>query len=366
MELAELIGLRPEPCAGLLVMLTQRCPLACAHCSTSSSMLGVDADAADLLRFVRSFTTADRPELMLLTGGEPLLRPELAGELIAAARAAGTRTALLSGMFFARAARPPERIRAVLTALDHFSASLDAFHEREVARADVFRTLRTVLDAGVPVSLHLTGVGPDDPYLAELTADVRRTFGDAVPMLVNEVRAVGRAAGWATGAATAPGPAGRPLPCAMAAWPVVAHDGTVLACCSQETVDRRPVPPHLLLGHTATDDWSRIRQRALSRPVLRMLRALGPAHLYHRYGTPAACTGYCAGCRLLPDHPEVIDGATREGSGPVGELIDLASARIQRAAGPTELVRRFGSARYAALVAPGRAEDPAVPEQAPA
>ncbi|WP_329571578.1 radical SAM protein [Kitasatospora sp. NBC_01266] len=362
MELAELVGLRPVPCAGLLVMLTQRCPLACAHCSTSSTPRGTDQDAADLLRFINSCGPTDRPELVLLTGGEPLLIPELVRELATSARAVGTRSALLSGMFFAREGRIPERVLRAITAVDHFSASIDAFHEREVARADVLRALATVLDAGIPVSLHVTGTGPDDPYLADLTGEVRRTFGDTVPMLVNEVRAVGRAAAWADPArvtATAtPGAAmesaGGPLPCAMAAWPVVAADGTVLACCNQETVDRRPAPAHLRLGHIAVDDWPTVRQRALRSPALRMLRAVGPTHLYARFGEPQdgaeRCAGYCDGCRALGEHPEVLAGATLAGTGPVGELLDLQAARTQSSAGPAALVRRFGCAPYADLV----------------
>ncbi|WP_329499220.1 radical SAM protein [Kitasatospora herbaricolor] len=349
MDLAELVGLRPTPCAGLLVTLTQRCPLSCAHCSTASTMAGDEPTARQLLDFVDSFTVEDRPELMLLTGGEPLLRPALVVELAALARRSGTRTALLSGMFFARQARLPDRIRAAVTALDHFSASIDAFHEREVPRTDVFRALRAVLAEGVPVSLHVTGTGPADPYLADLTADVRRTFGGHVPMLVNEVRAVGRAAGWA-GAGRAPAPDGRPLPCAMAAWPVIAQDGAVLACCNQDTVDRRPVPPHLLLGHIARDGWADVRRRSLAGPALRMLRAVGPGHLYARYGDLADCTGYCSGCRALGEHPGVLAAAERDGAGPVGELLDLQAAHSQREAGPAALVRRFGSPRYADLV----------------
>ncbi|MDH6578737.1 radical SAM protein [Kitasatospora sp. MAP5-34] len=349
MDLAELVGLRPTPCAGLLVTLTQRCPLSCAHCSTSSTMRGGEPEADRLRGFVSSFTRANRPELMLLTGGEPLLRPGLVAELAAAARVSGCRTALLSGMFFARQPRIPAAILAAITSADHFSASIDAFHEREVSRADVFRALHAVLAEGLPVSLHITGTGPDDPYLAELTADVRRTFGGRVPMLVNEVRALGRAASWA-GAARTPGPDGRPLPCAMAAWPVIAHDGAVLACCNQDTADRRPVPPHLLLGDIARDGWAEIRERSLTAPALRMLRSVGPGHLYARYGDLADCTGYCTGCRSLGEHPGVLAGAERDGAGAVGELLDLQAASSQRTAGPAALVRRFGSPRYADLV----------------
>lgn len=367
MHLSELVGLRPVPCAGLLLTLTRRCPLSCAHCSTSSTKDGEEPGAALLRRFVGSFTADDRPELIMLTGGEPLLLPRLATELAATARTVGTRSALLSGMFFARDGRIPDRIMKAITAVDHFSASLDVHHEREVPRAGVFRAVRRVLDAGIPVSFHLTGTGDDDPYLAGLTADIRRVFADRAPMLVNRVRPLGRAASWTASAAVATGPgpnsrpaSGRALPCAMAAWPVVAFDGTVLACCNQQAVDDRPVPAHLRLGHLAEDDWAAVRRRALASPVLRMIRTVGPSHLYARYAAgDCAVPGYCGGCRRLSDHPEVVAGAARDASGALGELLDQHSAARQSAAGPVELVRRHGGGRYAGMVAltgPSRSE----------
>ncbi|MFF1510368.1 radical SAM protein [Streptomyces sp. NPDC058326] len=357
MDLAELIGLRPVPCGGLLVALTRRCPLSCAHCSTDSSSTASERpDPEHLLRFVGSFGTEDRPEVVMLTGGEPLLLPELVVSLAGRAHAAGSRVALLSGMFFARQGRVPDRIMRAITTLDHFSASLDVHHEREVPRGEVLRVLREVLDAGIPVSVHLTGTGPDDPYLAEAVADIRRAFATEVPLLVNEVRPLGRAVGLVR--ETPPGPDGSvAAPCALAAWPVVAFDGTVAACCNQWTVDRRPVPPHLRLGHIAADDWQAVRARSLGSPVLRMLRAVGPRRLHARYGTSPAPEGYCRSCHALADRPEVLAGAARDAGGRVGELLDRLGAEQQLAAGPTALVRRLGCARYAHLVESPRTEE---------
>ncbi|CAL9363369.1 radical SAM protein [Streptomyces sp. enrichment culture] len=350
MDLAELIGLRPVPCGGLLVALTRRCPLSCAHCSTDSSPTAAERpDAGQLLRFVGSFGDRDRPEVVMLTGGEPLLLPELAARLAALARAAGSRVALLSGMFFARDGRVPDRIMRTITALDHFSASLDVHHEREVPRAGVFSALRAVLDAGIPVSVHLTGTGPDDPYLADAVADVRRVFAGRVPLLVNEIRPLGRARGLAP--ATPPGPDGTlAAPCALAAWPVVAFDGTVAACCNQWTVDRRPVPAHLRLGHIAADDWPAVRARALGSPVLRLLRAVGPQRLHARYTSAPAPSGYCRSCHALADRPDVLTGAARDASGRVGAALDHITTQTQLAAGPAALLRRMGCGRYAHLV----------------
>jgi len=350
-ELAEFVGLRPVPCAGLLLTLTRRCPLSCAHCSTSSTAAGEGPAAEQLLRFVGSFTAEDRPDVMLLTGGEPLVLPGLVRGLARRARAAGTRSVLLSGMFFARDGRIPPPVLRAISAVDHFSASLDAQHEREVPRRGVFRVMRQVLDAGIPVSFHLTGAGSEDPYLADVTADIRREFADRVPMLVNEVRAVGRAASWATATATGyPSAAGQALPCAMAAWPTVAFDGTVLACCNQNVVDLRPAPPHLTLGYIAEDDWAAVRRRSLTSPMLRMVRTVGPTHLRGRYAPGASESGYCAGCRGLSAHPDVVAGAARDASGLVGELLDREAARMQAEAGPVALLRRYGCAAYADLV----------------
>ncbi|WP_329287063.1 radical SAM protein [Streptomyces sp. NBC_00691] len=374
MDLAELIGLRPVPCGGLLVALTRRCPMSCAHCSTGSSMAATEEpDRRQLLDFIGSFGAEDRPEVVMLTGGEPLLLPGLAARVAGLARAKGARVALLSGMFFARGGRVPERIMRTITTLDHFSASLDVHHEREVPRADVLSALRAVLDAGIPASIHLTGTGrvtgtgtgadTDDPYLVDVVADVRRVFGARMPMLVNEVRPLGRAAGLVR--ATPPGPDDSlAAPCTLAAWPVVAFDGTVAACCNQWTVDRRPVPPHLRLGHIAEDDWPAVRERSLGSPVLRMLRAVGPRRLHARYETEPAPAGYCRSCHALADRPSVLEGAARDAGGRVGELLDRLTTEQQRAAGPAALVRRMGCGRYAHLVEPASGED-LVPTNAP-
>ncbi|MFD7750165.1 radical SAM protein [Streptomyces sp. NPDC059698] len=359
MELAELVARRPFPAGGLLIGLTRRCPLSCAHCSTGSGPLTrQEPDPARLERFVASFTEEDRPDVVMLTGGEPLLLPAAVERLSTLARDAGSRTALLSGMFFARgglrgrkAAIAPAILRAIRS-VDHFSASLDVHHEREVSRAEVFRALHLVREEGVAVSLHLTGTGGSDPYLAGLTRAVREEFGGAVPCLVNEVRPFGRAASWARAARTGPDPA-EASPCSMAAWPVVAFDGRVLACCNQDTVDRRPVPAHLDLGHIAEDDWGTVRRRALESPMLRMLRTVGPAHLAARYGSGPRPGSYCDGCRALGGDGAAAAGARAVASGAAGALLDLTAALRGSREGARGVVRRHGCAEYAPLVVAG-------------
>ncbi|MFE1285822.1 radical SAM protein [Streptomyces sp. NPDC058751] len=355
MRLAEIIALRPVPAAGLLATLTRRCPLSCAHCSTSSGPRGEDTPAEALRRFVGGFTPEDRPDVLMLTGGEPLLRPALVADLAALAAAAGTRTSVLSGMFFAAGGRVPVRILRALRNVAHFSASIDVFHEREVPRAAVFRAMHRIRESGIDVSFHVTGTTADDAYLTDVTSSIRTEFHDQAAVLVNHVRPVGRAAGWASsrtvpirGTADKALPEASPAPCAMAAWPTVAFDGTVTACCNQRVVDARPVPEHLRLGDVARDDWATIRRRCQESPVLRTIRTAG--------------VGSCADCRGLARRPAALEAAERSGSRPAAGAMDALGARLQHEAGAARLLRRYGSERYAPLVllgGPGEEEAPA-------
>ncbi|MYS24723.1 4Fe-4S single cluster domain-containing protein, partial [Streptomyces sp. DvalAA-14] len=107
MHLAEYLALRPVPGAGVVLALTGRCPLACAHCSTDATARGGDPPAGALLRFADGFAGPCPPAVALLTGGEPLLRPRLVRDLAERCRAAGTAAFLLTGMFWARSAGVP-------------------------------------------------------------------------------------------------------------------------------------------------------------------------------------------------------------------------------------------------------------------
>ncbi|MHA6757811.1 radical SAM protein [Streptacidiphilus sp. PAMC 29251] len=334
MHLAEYLTLRPVPAAGVVMALTGRCPLRCAHCSTSSTGVGTDLPAEVLLRFARSLAGPDAPRVALLTGGEPLLRPLLVRELAGACRDAGTAVFLLSGMFFARARRLPAAVEAALESVDHLSASLDVFHERQVPRSAVFAALARQLDRGKDVSLHITGAGPDDPYPDATAAAVRREFGDRVPMLVGRLAPVGRGAALALSPMVGGG--GGALPCAMAAWPVVGVDGAVTACCNQQVLDQRPTPGHLRLGQAESDTWATVRTRTLTSPTLRALRTLGP---------PSAG---CHGCRALRSEPGPRLLATVA-------ALEAPVALLQAQAGATGFARRYGSAPHAELVTLGRA-----------
>lgn len=350
MHLIEILNLRHTVAAGVSIGVTRRCPLHCAHCSTRSTMGSEEAPEWMFERFVDTFRPDCRPEILALSGGEALLRPGLVLRLAERARRAGTRTSVLSGLFFAGAARIPPTIAKAIDAVDHFSVSLDVFHEREVPRDRVFDVLEQVLATGKDVSLHLVGTDADDPYLTRLISDVRARFGTAVPMLVNALSYFGRARAWlpserATRGQTSVEGAN---PCAMAAWPVVGFDGCVAACGNDDVLDERP--SHLILGHAATDDWQTIRERTLKSSMLRAIRLYGPEVTARRMGnTPSGCDGYCGTCMALSrDH---ADGPPLEAlmQRPGTRILEAQVQAVLAEGGADAFVRRHGIARYADL-----------------
>lgn len=278
-----------------------------------------------------------------------MLRPSLVQEIAESAQPFGTRVHVLTGMFFARRPTLPPAIRDALSAVDHVSASLDCFHEAEVPRASVFRVLEALLVTGKDVSMQIVGLGADDPYLVGLIDDVRRTFNDAVPMLVSVVRPEGRASDWLGSYAVRETNMNvEPDPCTMAAWPVVAANGRVSACCNQRVVDG-DAPPHLQIGDARLDDWAALMHRCRRRSSLRAIRTLGPRFVANRLGQEQ-CRGYCETCQALD-----LSGMGAHGQLPPGmlQVLDGYLAEAQARDGAVSFAERFGFGRYASLVALG-------------
>ncbi len=353
MHIARMLAKRPVPAAGVFLTLTRRCPLSCAHCSTNS-MLSSEEHAAEIFAgFARSFTSEDRPDLVWLTGGEPLLRPDLVHEIVSLSHAVGAQVALITGLYFARRdGRIPPRLYRALMAVDHVIASQDIFHERQVPRDAAFATVATLVGAGQDCSFQIVGTGADDPYLEEVTAQVRRVFNDRVPALVARLSPLGRASEWLK-----PGPIHRDhgpvaMPCTLAAWPVVTFDGSIVACCQQQVVDG-PAPAHLRLGMAPANGWPFVAHAVRTRAALRALRTFGPELVASEAGIELSSDGYCGTCSSLGGKDQVVVTIDSLTSRPTFPLVESEIQRLSQEAGPETFARRFGIAKYAHMVTLG-------------
>lgn len=323
MHLSEYLAHRSEAAAGLYIMVTDRCPLSCAHCSTDSSLAGEHYEPGPLKQLVASFQESpprERPRYIILTGGEPLMRPALCEELARSAKQAGVRTVIATGLFFARSATVPATIMAAAKQADLLMFSLDEFHEREVSRDQVGRAIRQFLETDVDVAAQFVARELDDPYVHDLIAWLRATFDDRVPALVAMLGAVGRATTLDLPARKCePTTASAELtePCRFATWPVVSPDGRVVACCNQRAINTVGAGHHLHLGTTSDSTWSDLAAASRTRPALRCIRTYGPKSLVHlangeptsdkthsdRSGAPKTPCQACLG-----DLPRILDG----------------------------------------------------------
>jgi pyruvate-formate lyase-activating enzyme len=362
-HLVELINRRHVAAAGIFAALTRRCPLGCRHCSTNSANDSEEYDGDTFVRFTSSFTEDCHPDYLLLTGGEPLTRPRLVSELARSARAAGTRTYLLTGMFFARHGAIPGPVLRAIRDVDHVAVSIDSFHQEFVPRDHVFRAMHLMAADGTDLSVQLTGWGDDDPELAENAAAVRAEFQDQVPVLAGLVQPYGRARVLPRSVPPArPVPsAGAALggPCTFAAWPVIGPNGTITACCNQAVVDGVALPgggrpAHLELGHASRDGWPVVRDRCLTTPLLKAVRVLGPHASARLAGEGDGDSGYCQACWQLNGSPAAARWAASPAAQPVIGLAERQVATVGQRQGPAGFVRRQGSSRFAGLVLLGR------------
>ena len=269
------------------------------------------------LRFVSTIDKEGAPKFVLLTGGEPMLRPQLVKSIAEKAHSIGVQVIVGSGFFFATSRRMSIEIRAALDAVDHITISIDAFHEKEVPRQDVFRVAKALIDRGKDISFQIVGFDQSDPYLRDITDAIQTAFGENVPAYVGRIGPKGRARdllGITEDVREARGG------CIGASWPVVAYDGTIVPCCNQDIVNG-PRPDHLVLGHAATDSWLAIKRKVLESFALRAIRAYGPRAIASEQGL-SKCGGYCSTCFRLSHEQDLVAIAERMISWPETSTIE--------------------------------------------
>lgn len=144
---------------GLLAELTHRCPLGCPYCSNPTSFGPVGEElVTDLWR--RVFEEAAELGVLhaLLSGGEPLLRPDLA-ELVAAARSSGLYTNLITSGLGLTPRRADELkdagLDSVQISFQADDASLADWVAGVPAHAAKLRASRLAREVGLPLTINV-------------------------------------------------------------------------------------------------------------------------------------------------------------------------------------------------------------------
>jgi MoaA/NifB/PqqE/SkfB family radical SAM enzyme/formylglycine-generating enzyme required for sulfatase activity len=170
---------RPIPHGGLrvVVRLTHRCNMACPHCLASDAPAGGELSSSGWDALLRQLPQIGARKV-LLTGGEPTLRPDLVG-LVELLSALGIATDLNSNL---QTVGRDDLHRLRGSGLTEISTSLegpeplhDRVHACPGAFARTIRSIRSAVDVGVPVDLSCCLTRTNLDHLSD-TLDVVRAL----------------------------------------------------------------------------------------------------------------------------------------------------------------------------------------------
>jgi pyruvate-formate lyase-activating enzyme len=235
LTLAEVERRRGTPGQSLLLFITDRCPVGCAHCSVDSRR--DSATITDFARFeaiVAGICAQPRLSLVGISGGEPFV--ERRGLTLAVDRlvAAGKELALYTSGVWATPA-VPGWVREVIRPAACVFLSTDAFHAASVAEERFVRAARTIAEEGVWLIVQVLRL-PEMVARAErlLRAALGAGYQERAELSLISPLPYGRGA--AVFAARERRPGASFGACNSLAAPVVRYDGIVTACCNERVI----------------------------------------------------------------------------------------------------------------------------------
>jgi hypothetical protein len=301
LNLADIERTRARPGASVVLFLTDRCPVECAHCSVASLRTGGRPSGPRALDPILR-TVAERPEIetVAISGGEPFAEPAALWHAVRALDDAGKNVVVHTSGYWG--AEPvPERIERVLRRCSCVVLSTDTHHAGAVAAARFRAAARVVTSLGTSLVVQTL-----DGEKAEAEQTLARALGPnwAASAEVTSVRPLPYGRGTQVFPQTRPHPfEGR---CRLVGTPVVRYDGAVTACCNERVI-MGAGPGRLRKRFTTGEELDAALDDLRADSVLWALGELGPAAL----APTTSGDGICGLCwRLLREPPaEVVEVA---------------------------------------------------------
>jgi hypothetical protein len=343
LTLAQADRIRAQPHRAVLLYLTDRCPVGCAHCSVSALPRGPGPDSSGgpalVERLVDELCAMTHIRLVGISGGEPFMERRVLSAVTAKLETAGKQMVLYtSGNWGRDDGTAPGWTRAVLARASCVVLSTDSYHAAHIPEARYLAALRAAASAGSWVAVQVLGT---PAQTAEAERLLTAAFGTSWPQRA-EIRSTallphGRADPSSPASRLRPDPPagqgtrpGRPsAPCRLALAPVVRYDGRITACCNEDVVTGHG--PAALQASAREPGELRASLLSMRRdPFLRAITGAGPGALtllprYRAVGEQGH-RDICSLCWTLLEH-----GADRD---PAVQAIGLLSRRPGGSPGP--------------------------------
>lgn len=225
--------IRQTPGATVLLFITDRCPVGCAHCSVDSRPDSPRITDHALFAQITAELAAD-PQLTTvgISGGEPFVERRA---LTLAARSfadAGKDTVVYTSGVWAGTAHAPRWVHEVLDRCACIYLSTDSYHEAGTGPARFVNAARIIAEHQLPIVVQVVDEGGAVERAAGLLAEA---LGDDWARQAELIPTTGLAHGRGGDLFHHPArTAGRDLGrCDLVVSPVVRYDGRVTACCNE-------------------------------------------------------------------------------------------------------------------------------------
>jgi MoaA/NifB/PqqE/SkfB family radical SAM enzyme len=256
------------------LMVTRRCNMTCAHCSVESGPNIKDEPSLEELRAWVTAIADSGAHLLLLTGGEPMLRQGDVLAVIRHARHAGLNVTMSTNGFWGSTPVEAERtVRALRRAgLLTLTISPDRYHAPFQSLEHSLNIARAAKAQRIPLNVNLTRAGNDKDLDRVVTAfDESPAIRDHVRVRFFDVQPVGRARGLHRLRSENDGA------CIACRLPAVTDDGRVTACNGPSYFAPEGSP--LNLGSLAAHSLAELLDKHASDPILDTIRTHGVKRL---------------------------------------------------------------------------------------
>jgi|GEM_PF-1835323 len=290
------------------LMVTRRCNMTCGHCSVASGpeVKGEPAES-DLLDWTRQAAHAGVRSIRI-TGGEPMLRPDVVRAIAREARALGVSTAINTNGFWGYSlARARKQVRLLKRAgLGAITVSFDRYHAEFQGPGPALNLAKAAQEQSLHVNFNVVR-GANDEALTSIADRLEPARGTR--LRVYELQLVGRAQGLPAGSVRDDA-AGF---CTSCSYPAITDDGRLIACTGPAYFEKPGSP--LVIGSLRETPLAALLERHRSDPVLSMIRARGPAGLrdelrrlpgFEAFPFRATYFGICELCHHITSDPLAV------------------------------------------------------------
>ena len=295
----------------ILLFLTDRCPVGCAHCSVDSRADSPTIHDFDLFTEILGWI-AGNPSLdvVAISGGEPFVEKRGLLQATETLRAAGKDLVIFTSGVWAKSDKSAEWIHKVLTRCRTVYLSTDGFHADQINDACFIRAAREIVEAGCWLVVQMIDESRVKTHVQYL---LEQALGNNYFSLceINLTKPLANGRGREIFQPEAKHPGQSLGSCHLARNPMIRYDGRVTACCN-ESVLMGLGPKRLTQKAESAREITEAFSSFRNDPLIRAVGGVGVGALTHHPSYQRhAETDFCDSCDLCWRLMDQTDGPPR-------------------------------------------------------